>query len=91
MLFRLGSELLAAEHGVEPLNGGDDDFGRGVDRVGPEVLDDVEVVEAASVVGRDVVLELAERLVAEVVAVDEEQDAACASIFDQAVDEGAGE
>jgi len=37
-VFFLAGELAADEHGVEALNGGDGDFGDGVDLVGGEEL-----------------------------------------------------
>ncbi len=51
------------------------------------MLDDVLLGELAVVVGRDVLLELLERLVAEVAAVDQEQHAPRAGELDEAVDE----
>ena len=52
-----------------------------------QVLDVVQLGELAAVVGRDELLELLQRLVAEVGAVDEEEDAARAGELDQPVDE----
>jgi hypothetical protein len=50
-----------------------------------QVLDVVEGPEVAAVVGRRKRLELAQRLVAEVVAVDQEQDAPGAGVLDQPI------
>ena len=55
-----------------------------------QALDDVLLGELEVVVGRDVLLEFLERLVAEVAAVDQEQHAPRAGELDQAVDEGDG-
>jgi len=51
------------------------------------VLDVVKLGELAAVVGRDELLELFQGLVAEVAAVDEEEDAARAGELDEAVNE----
>lgn len=90
MLLGLHRQLLAAQHRVESLDRGDDNLGVLVDRVGLEMLADVEGREAARVVRRDVVLELSERLVAKVVAIDQEQHSPGAPILDQPIDKGAG-
>ena len=66
------------------------DLGDRVDPVRLQVLDDVEAREIAAVVGRDEGLELAQRLVAEIVAIDQEQDAPGAGVLDQPVAEVAG-
>jgi hypothetical protein len=55
-----------------------------------QVLDVVEAREVASVIGRREGLELAQGLVAEIVAVDQEQDAASAGVLDQPIAEVAG-
>src|SRR5207244_2583497 len=52
-----------------------------------QVLDVVKLGELAAVVGRDELLEFFQGLVAEVAAVDEEEDAACAGELDEAVNE----
>ena len=57
----------------------------GVERVRVQVLDVVLLGELAVVVGRDELLELLERLAAEVGAVDQEEDALRAGELDQAV------
>ena len=63
------------EHRIEPLDGGDHHFGRGVDGVGGEPLDRVELRELAGVVRRLEVGELVVRLAAQVAAVHQEKDA----------------
>lgn len=87
VLVELG---LAAQNRVEPLNGADGDARDGVEGVGGEVLDVVDLGERAPSVGGDELVELALGLFAEVAAVDEEEDAAGAGEFDQPVGEGAG-
>ena len=52
-----------------------------------QVLDVVKLGELAAVVGRDELLEFFQGLVAEVAAVDEEEDAARAGELDEAVNE----
>jgi hypothetical protein len=92
-LVQLGVEFrVPAQRRVEPLDGRDRDPGDGVDRVGREVLDVVELGELAPVVGRGEGLELLERLAPEVGPVDQEEDAARAGVLDQPVrDVGGGE
>ena len=51
------------------------------------MLDVVKLGELAAVVGRDELLELFQGLVAEIGAVDEEEDAARPGVLDQAVNE----
>ena len=80
----------ALEHGEEPLNCRDADLGDGVELVGLHVLDVVKLGELASVVGGDEGLELLEGLAAEVVAVDEEEDAAGIGELGKTVGEVAG-
>ena len=55
-----------------------------------QVLDVVQLGELAAVVGRDVLLELLERLPAQVGAVDQEEDALRLAELDQPVDGGDG-
>ncbi|KYC51213.1 MAG: hypothetical protein AMQ22_01349 [Candidatus Methanofastidiosum methylothiophilum] len=78
---------LAAQHREEPLDGGDADPADRVEGVGGKMLDVVEVGEPAAVVGRDVLLELAPGLAAEIVAVHEEQDAPGAGMLDEPIAE----
>ena len=73
--FVLVRQLPALEHGVHALDGADADPGGGVERVARQALDDVLLGELEVVVGRDVLLEFLERLVAEVAAVDQEEHA----------------
>src|SRR5437660_2692986 len=76
-----------AQHGVKALDGGDADAADAVELRGLQVLDVVKLGELAAVVGRDELLELFQGLVAEVAAVDEEEDAARAGELDEAVNE----
>src|SRR5205814_3451664 len=86
----LGVNLFAAEHGVKALDGGDADAADAVELRGLEVLDVVKLGELAAVVGCDELLVPQWRdqgLVAEVAAVDEEEDAVRAGELDEAVNE----
>ena len=82
--------FFAARHRIEALDGGDAHLGVRIDAVGLQVLDVVEGREVAAVVGRREGLELAQSLVAEIVAIDQEQDAPGAGVLDQSVAEVAG-
>src|SRR6266699_3769481 len=73
------------QHGVKALDGGDADAADAVELCGLQVLDVVKFGELAAVVGRDELLEFFQGLIAEVTAVDEEQDAARAGELDEAV------
>src|SRR5215467_11900612 len=75
------------QHGVEALDGGDADAADLVELRRFQVLDVVKLGELAAVVGRDELLEFFQGLVAEIAAVDEEEDAARASELDKAVNE----
>ena len=83
----LGVDLFAAQHGVKALDGGDADAADAVELRGLQVLDVVKLGELAAVVGRDELLEFFQGLVAEIAAVDEEEDAARAGELDEAVNE----
>lgn len=83
-------QLPAAQQGVQTLDGGDDHLGVRVDARTVQVLDDVGVGEAVGGARRVEVLEFLERLVAEVVAVHQKQDALGARLADQPVGERAG-
>src|SRR5256714_13457455 len=83
----LGVDLFAAKHGVKALDGGDADAADLVELRRLQVLDVVKLGELAAVVGRDELLEFFQSLVAEVAAVDEEEDAARAGELDEAVNE----
>src|SRR2546430_11905098 len=76
-----------AQHGVKALDGGDADAANAVELRGLQVLNVVKLGELAAVVGRDELLEFFQGLVAEVAAVDEEEDAARAGELDEAVNE----
>jgi hypothetical protein len=82
--------LLALEHGVEPLDGGDADFGGGVDGVAGQTLDRELLGEGVVGVGTGVALELVQGLLAQGVAVHQEEDAPCLGEGDQPVAERAG-
>src|SRR5206468_5366934 len=75
------------QHGVKALDGGDADAADAVELRGLQVLDVVKLGELAAVVGRDELLEFFQGLVAEIAAVDEEEDAARAGELDEAVNE----
>ena len=90
-LLLLGVELgLAAQHGVEALDGGDAHLADRVQDVGPQPLDVVELTEPAAIVGGDVLLELGEGLAAQVVAVHQEEHPLRPGELDEAVDKGHG-
>jgi len=67
--------LVAAEHGVQPLNGRDDNLGGRVDDVAAQVLDDVFLGELVAAGRADELLKLVQRLLAEIPAIDEEENA----------------
>src|SRR5207247_6602408 len=83
----LGVDLFAAQHGVQALDGGDADAANAVELRGLQVLNVVKLGELAAVVGRDELLEFFQGLVAEVAAIDEEEDVARPGEFDYAVNE----
>src|SRR5947207_15925337 len=64
------------QHGVKALDVGDADAADAVELGGLQVPDVVKLGELAAVVGRDELPEFFQGLVAEVAAVDEEEDAA---------------
>jgi hypothetical protein len=78
---------LRPQHGVKALDGGNADAADAVELSALQVLDVVKLGELAAVVGRDELLEFFQGLVAEVAAVDEEEDAARAGELDEAVNE----
>src|SRR5881409_116800 len=75
------------QHGVKALDGGDADAADAVELRGLQVLDVVKLGELAAVVGRDELLEFFQGAVAEIAAVDEEEDTARAGELDEAVNE----
>jgi len=85
-LIELGVELLALEHGVEPLDGGDADLGHRIDAAGLQVLHVVKLGEDAAVVGCAEGLELLESLSPKIAAIDQEEDAAGTGELDEAVE-----
>ena len=76
---------LAFEHGVEALNGRDDDLGGGIDGVAFEPLNGVKRRELPRVVGRREIGELVLGLLAEIAAVHQEEDALCIGELEQAI------
>ena len=78
--------LLTLQHGIDALDGTDDDAGGGVEGIAAEALDDLFFGELVAVHRRDELLELLQRLVAEIAAVHEEQDALRPGILHEAVD-----
>ena len=88
--FEVFGQLFALEHGVHALDGADADPRGGVEGVALQALDDVLLGELEVVVGRGVLLEFLQGLVAEVAAVDQKQYAFCAREFDEPVDERDG-
>ena len=79
--------LFTLEHGIEALDRADDNAGVRVERVAGEVLDYVFLGELVVVHRRDELLELLQRLLAEVAAIHEEEHAFGSAVFDEAVDE----
>ena len=90
-LFIIRGQVPALQHGVHALDGADADPRRGVEGVAGQALDDVLLGELEVVVGRGVLLELLEGLVAEVAAVHQEQDPPGAGELDQPVRKHDGE
>lgn len=86
-LFQILGQLPALQHRVQPLDGADADPRGGVEGVAGQALDDVFLGELEIVVGRDILLEFLQGLVAEVAAVDQEQDPPGAGELDQPVEE----
>ncbi len=89
-LLQLVFDLLSPEHGVQTLDGGDGHLADRVDGVRSQTLDIVELGELATVVGREVALELTEGLPAQVVAIHQEEDASGTRKFDQMVNKTDG-
>ena len=83
-------EFFAAQNRVETLNRADGDAADVIDVRRGEVLDVVELGELPVRVGRDKLVELVASLLAEIGAIDEEEDATRASIFDEPIRKGAG-
>ena len=65
-------KLLPLEHRIEALDRADANPRGGVERIRGQALDDVLLVKFIVVVGRDILLKLFERLLAQVAAVDQE-------------------
>lgn len=90
LFFEVFGEFPASEGGVYTLYGADADPRGGVERVALQALGDVLLGEFEVVVGRGVLLEFLQGLIGEVAAVDQEQYAAGAGKFNQAIDEADG-
>ena len=82
--------LLVAQRLEHPLDRRDRDAGRVRHRSAPDPVDVVQLGELPAVVGRLVILELGHRLLGQVVAVDQEQDAVEAAVLEQPVRQGDG-
>ena len=80
-------KLLSLEHRIEALDRADANPRGGVERVRGQALDDVLLGEFIVVVGRDILLKLFERLLAQVAAIDQKQHALGAGELDQTVAE----
>ena len=81
------TEVSALEHGEHTLNGADTDPSRGVEGVAGQALNDILLGELEIAVGRDVLLEFLQGLVAQVATVDEKQDPPGAAKFNEPIDE----
>jgi cytochrome c553 len=77
-------EFFAAQEGVEALDGADGDAADVVEVGRGEVLDVVEFGEEAAGIRRAVTVEFIASLLAEIRAVNEEEDAASPGVFDEA-------
>src|SRR5260370_12757385 len=85
---KIGIEVrFASKHGVEALDGGDGDLGDGVELVGLEELNVVELGEFAIFFGCDEFLKFVAGLYAESAAVHEEENSLSASMLDEAITE----
>ena len=82
-----GGFRLAFEHGINALDRADDHAGGGVELIAAQALDDVFLGELVFVDRRNELLKFLERLVAEIAAIHEEQDAFRPGVFDEAIDE----
>src|SRR5439155_25945546 len=81
LLLQSGIELLAFQHRVEPLNGGDADFANIVQLVRLHVLDVVQLSKEAVFLRRAEVLELFESLATEIAAVHEKENTVRATVL----------
>ncbi|OQB89789.1 MAG: hypothetical protein BWX84_02255 [Verrucomicrobia bacterium ADurb.Bin118] len=82
-------QFLAAQDRIKTLDGANRHAGHGIQLVGSEVLDVIQLGELAPGIRRDELLKLGERLPAKVGAVHEKQNALCARMLDQPVRERA--
>ena len=83
-------QLLPAQDGVQPLDGADGHAGDGIELVGGQVLDVVDLGELPPGVGRDELLELLHGLPPEVGAVHQEEDPPGPGVLDEPIGEAAG-
>jgi hypothetical protein len=90
LFVRFFEFLFAAEDGVEALDCSDADLAGRVERVAAEVLDDELFCEFVVGVRAGVLLEFVERLPAQIVAIDEEQNTFRFGELNEAVAERAG-
>ena len=81
---------LTAEDAVETLDGSDVHLANVIQHIALKSLNVVELREFASIVGRYILIELPKRLPSQVIAVDDEEDAAGFGKPQQAVGEGDG-
>lgn len=84
----LVGDLPATQNRVHALDRGDDHVGGAEHPGAGEVVDVVDFGEPAPVAGRAVVLELGDGLLGQVVAIDEEQEAAEPAVLETAVCRG---
>ena len=82
-------EVLAAQNRIEALDGADGDASDGVEGVGGEMLDVVNLGELASGVGGNELLELGHGLASEIGAIHEKENALRTGVLDDPVSETA--
>ena len=87
LLFVFIVDLLAAQHGIQPLDRGDDDLGVGINPMRVQLLHNIRIGKTIAGAGRLKCLKLAQGLIAQVVAVDQEQDATRTGVLDKSVAE----
>lgn len=83
-------ELFTDQHGIEALDGGDAYFADEIDISAAEELRVVELGEFAAIIGGNELLKFVKGLAAERAAIDQEENAARASEFNEAVNEVTG-
>ena len=85
--FVLVGQFTPLEHGVHALDGADANPRGGVEGIARQLLDNELFSELEVVVGRDVLLEFLERLVAEVTAIYQKEHAARTAELNESIDE----